>query len=96
MPFRARFRYDRVYDKNVDRIGSLGEPLPELIALYYTRTSALLEDMLNLGEGVYASLDSPIIVRIYQDLATVMRANQELAARIVDEIDRAHPPSPGT
>lgn len=67
MPFQVRYKYDLVYTGNVSKIGLLKEPLHELIPLFYTRLTAILEEMVNLGEGVYSKLELDILLRIYRD-----------------------------
>ncbi|HET6846480.1 MAG TPA: hypothetical protein VFH29_06565 [Anaerolineales bacterium] len=67
MPFRVRQKYERVYEANVARIGLLRRPLPEEIPVFYTRFASILEDLTSLGDGTYAHLELPIVVRIYRD-----------------------------
>lgn len=90
MPMRIRFQYDRVYDANVERVGMLAGSLPELIPFFYTRFSSILEDMVNLGEGAYATLDVPTLLRVYRDAQRIMMATIELGERIDEEIERAY------
>lgn len=90
MPMRIRFQYDRVYAANVARIGILPGRLPEQIPFFYTRFSSILEDMVNLGEGAYASLDLPTLLRVYRDAERIMLATMELGERIEAEIDRTY------
>lgn len=67
MPFRVRFKYDRVYESNVARIGLLKAPLSRDIPVFYTRLDSILEDLVSLGDGTYAGLDVPHLLRIYRD-----------------------------
>ncbi len=90
MPMRVRFRYDRVYESNVMRIGVLSGALPELLPLFYTRLSSMLEDVSGLSEGTYASLDLPTLLRIYRDLQSVLKESITLGERIVQEIERQY------
>jgi predicted outer membrane lipoprotein len=87
MPFRIRFRYDRVYDENVERIGLLNEPLPELIPLFYTRLTSVLEDMLSLGDETYAGLELELLLRIYRDMHRVLGETVDLGNQILETID---------
>jgi hypothetical protein len=90
MPMRVRFRYDRVYESNVTRIGVLNGALPELLPLFYTRLTSMLEDISGLSEGTYASLELPTLLRIYRDLQSVLKESIILGERIVQEIDRQY------
>ena len=67
MPFRVRFKYDRVYESNVARIGLLKAPLPQEVPVFYTRLDSILEDLVSLGDGTYAGIDLPLLLRIYRD-----------------------------
>ena len=90
LAFHMRFAYDRVYENNVERIGLLKPPLPEKIPIFYTRLTAILEDMVNLGEGKYAHLDLQILLRIYRDLHRLLGLSIDLGNEIVAEIDRLY------
>lgn len=72
MPFRVRYAYDRVYNANVGRIGLLQPPLSEQIPIFYTRLTSALDDMVSLGDGTYAQLDLPTLLRIYRDTKTAV------------------------
>lgn len=87
VPMRIRFQYDRVYDANVERIGMLAGELPALIPLFYTRFSSVLEDLVNMGEGVYEALDLPTLLRVYRDLHRILQATVALGERIEGEIE---------
>ena len=81
-PFRVRFRYDRVYEANVMRLGLLKLPLPERIPPFYNRLVSVVEDLSSLGDGTYATLELAIILRIYRDcerlLALTLREGDEI------------------
>lgn len=94
MPLRIRFQYDRVYDSNVERLGILKAPLPEKIPLFYTRLSSIMEDMLNLAEGTYATLDVPVLVRIYKDVQRLMAETIDEGNELLAMIDTLYPPQP--
>ena len=91
MPFRVRFRYDRVYDSNVSRIGSLKEPLPELIPLFYIHVNAILEDLLSMGDETYARLDMDTLLRIYRDLLHVLGETIKVGEEILEHVDELYP-----
>lgn len=73
MPFRVRFKYDRVYEANVSRIGLLALPLPKEIPLFYTRLASILEDLVSLGDGTYSQLELAILLRVYRDSRTAIQ-----------------------
>ena len=88
MPFHIRFKYDLVYSSNVSKIGLLKEPLHEQIPLFYTRLTSILEEMVNLGEGVYSQLEQEILLRIYRDtrraIQLTVTQGEEILASITD------------
>lgn len=90
MPFRVRFRYDRVYDENVERIGMLKGQLPELIPLFYTRLNAIIDDMLSMGDETYARLELEVLLRIYRDLHRILGETVELGGQIIQVIDEQY------
>jgi len=90
MPFRIRFRYDRVYDENVERIGMLKGQLPELIPLFYTRLNAIIEDMLSMGDDTYARLELDVLLRIYHDLQRILGETVEVGRTILQVIDEQY------
>lgn len=91
MPLRLQFRYDRVYENNVGRIGLLKDPLPERIPIFYTRMNSILEDFLNLAEGTYTALDLPTIQRIYMDLHRLVEHSIADGSEIIQAIDALYP-----
>lgn len=93
MPFRIRYRYDRVYDANVERIGQLAAPLPERIAAYYTRMASVLEDMVSLGDGTYDELDVPNLLRIYRGARAGIASTVSEGEALVEALGRAYGPS---
>lgn len=91
MPLRVRFKYDRVYEANSDKLGLLERPLPERIPLFYTRMNSALDDFMNLAEGAYSGLDTPTLVRVYQDLHAILGLSVQLGKEVVREIDLRYP-----
>lgn len=91
MPFKIRFRYDRIYDGNVSRVGILKPPLPEQIPLFYTRLTSILEDMVSLGDGSYSQLEMDLLLRIYRDSRTAIQKTvsqgESILQAITDEYD---------
>jgi hypothetical protein len=90
MPFRLRFKYDRVYEANVNRIGLLNFPLSEHIPLFYTRLTSIMEDMVSLGDGTYSQVDLEILLRIYHDSHTLLQLTITQGEDIIQTIAKAY------
>lgn len=90
MPIHIRFKYDRVYENNVDKIGLLKGSLPEQIPSFYTQLLSLMEDMVNLGQRVYAPLDLETLLRVYQDMVYLIDTVTVLGEEILLEVDRRY------
>jgi hypothetical protein len=86
MPMRIRYRYDRVYEENVGRLGLLKPPLSEMIPLFYTRLTSVMEDMVSLGDGTYVDLDLPVLLRIYRDSQRILELTTAEGDRILATI----------
>ena len=86
MPFRIRFKYDRVYESNVNRIGLLKPPLPETVPLFYTRLASILEDMVSLGDGTYSQMDIERVLHIYRDSSELLQLTVTLGQEILEVI----------
>jgi hypothetical protein len=87
MPLRIRFAYDRVFDNNVEQIGILGGPLPELIPRFYTGLTLVLYDMANLADGTSKGLPIPVLLRVYRDAQRVLGETLAVGERVIEEID---------
>lgn len=86
----VRQKYFNVYEKNVDKIGSLASPIPELIATLYTHANSVLEDFQLIREnGVGNSLNEQL--DFYRELLEVLRETIRLADKVMEEIDREYP-----
>ena len=90
MPFKIRFKYDRVFEGNVSRIGILKTPLPELIPQFYTRFTSITEDLVSLGDGSYSQLELSHLLRIYRDNARLISQTLEEAKQLTATIDRLY------
>jgi hypothetical protein len=90
MPIRVRFQYDRVYDSNVERIGILKPPLPELIPRFYTRITSVMEDLVSLGDGTYGNADLALLLRIYGDAQRMIEISLVQGEEILAEIGRLY------
>lgn len=90
VPFRIRFKYDRVYDANVDRIGLLKPPLAEQLPLFYTRVNSIMEDLVSLGDGSYTQIDLDQLLRIYRFAHDMLEASQAHGRQIIAAIRKAY------
>ncbi len=90
MPFKIRYRYDRVYEANIGLIGILKPPLPEVIPLFYTRLTSVLEDMMSLGDGSYSKLDVDLIIRIYTEDQKAIMLITEQGEKIIKTISEIY------
>ena len=95
MPFNIRHSYDRVYANNLENIGQLKGPLPEMIPVFYTLLSSIMEDLENMGDKIYAELDLETLLRIYRDVLRLLEYTHQLGSQIMSEIDTQYdlPPS---
>lgn len=85
----VRRSYLSVYDKNVDKIGSLVAPLPEDLATFYTCANSILEDLeaVRLGELGVSPEEQ---LRAYRELLTMLRDAAGLADKLLTEIDEKY------
>ena len=86
----ARQNYFNVYEKNVDKLGMLPNPLPELIATFYTQAKSVLEDLETLNEGAYSSANAELMIHFYEELHSLLYQSMELIDDIVQEIETAY------
>jgi hypothetical protein len=86
----VRRQYFSVYDKNVDKLGILSAPLPELIASFYTHANAVLEDLdviRNRERG-----DSVVELQAtYEELQLLIRECGRVADEVVETIRVTYP-----
>lgn len=86
MPFRIRFAYDRVYDKNVGNRGLLKGALPEKIPLFYTLLLSALEDLSSMGDDTFTELDLKTLIQIYIGAQKVLKKVANLGAEMTSEV----------
>jgi hypothetical protein len=90
MPLRLRHEYDRVYRNNVEKLGQLKHPLPELIPVFYIRLSSIFDDASSLADGTYAGLELEVLLRIYRDLHDFLVETVDQGQEIIAEINRLY------
>jgi hypothetical protein len=90
VPFRVRYQYDSVFRSNANKIGSLANPLPELLAIFYTRMASILEDFSSLGDGTYASLSAQDLSGLYKRTLKMLSGTHASGQEIIDKIDELY------
>ena len=85
----VRRQYFNVFDRNVDKIGMLNAPLPELLATFYIQANAALEDMESIREGIFSG-DSEPLAGVYESLHALLEDTLSLGEKIISEISRQY------
>ncbi len=84
----VRQNYFNVYEKNVDKLGLLPSPLPELISTFYTQAKSVLEDLESLRNGDFSTSDTDL-VNVYEELYNLLYSTMKLVDTITQEIETA-------
>ena len=66
--FRVTYNYFNVYENNVDKIGLLMAPLPELIAKFYTQCFSVLEDIKLFEKMNFEEITFEQLIEHYKEL----------------------------
>ena len=85
----VRQNYFNVYEKNVDKLGLLPNPLPELISTFYTQAKSVLEDLQSLRDGDFSSPNTDL-VDVYEELYNLLYNTMKLVDTITQEIETAY------
>jgi hypothetical protein len=81
---RITFNYFAVFDKTCDRIGLLGDIAGE-VALLYTLSKGIVEDMNSLREGVqFSSVDE--VVEFHQGLRDLLVEQLNRGRRVIERL----------
>src|SRR5262245_18418810 len=81
----------RVYEQNVSRIGLLEAPLPGYIAMYYTQTQAILEDMADIDDHPKMErLGQEHILRRYRNLLSLLDSPVTLSQHLLADSSRIY------
>lgn len=83
---RVEQKYFNVYDKNLDKIGILPEPLPEEIVDLYTVMTSILEDLATLNESSIYEGDPEIIIKHLVELQSLFEYMIESGYKICKKI----------
>ena len=86
----VRREYFNVFNKNVDKIGTLTAPLPELIATFYTCATSVLEDFEALRNQELGTTTEEILQAL-KSLHTLGSDTVRQADELVQAIARAYP-----
>lgn len=60
----VRRDYFNVFNSNVNKIGMLKNPLPELIARFYVQANSILEDLQSYREGAWSKEDVEALIGV--------------------------------
>ena len=85
----VRQNYFNVYEKNVDKLGLLPNPLPELISTFYTQAKSVLEDLESLRDGDFSSPNTDLVF-VYTELYNLLYNTMKLVDVITQEIETAY------
>lgn len=83
----VRREYFNVFNSNVNKIGYLKNPLPEMIARFYVQANSILEDLQSYREGTYSREDLQSIIASKNELVSLMEETFLLADEIVEKIE---------
>ncbi len=84
--FQVSYNYFNVYEKNVDKLGLLNQPLPELIAKFYTQCFSILEDIKQMGKLDINAMDEEQLIGHYTELLMLFKDNAKIGEAIIKDI----------
>ena len=84
--FEVTYNYFRVYENNVDKLGLLNQPLPELIVQFYTQCFATLEDIDRIKKIAIKEIPIENLVAWYSELLSLFKDNVKLGEKIIHTI----------
>jgi hypothetical protein len=82
--------YFNVYNQNVSRIGVLDDPLPRLIAVFYTQGNAILEDFHGMTTGALEGRDIDWLIVFYKQLLELLPDTLDVGDEILAEVRRRY------
>ena len=88
---QVRREYFHVFKNNINNIGSLKNPLPELISRYYIQVSAIPEDLESYRDGTWKSANVGLLIDSAKELAKLIAETSSLGKEIVTEIGIHYP-----
>lgn len=87
---QVRKDYFLVYKQNADKIGMLEEPLPEYLAIFYTLSNSILEDLQSLNDGTFANSSSEHLIKCYKDLLTLFEEVENYSEMIINVVSEKY------
>ncbi len=84
--FEITYNYFRVYENNVDKLGLLNQPLPELIAQFYTQCFAILEDINQIKKIAIQEILIKDLITWHSNLLSLFKDNVKLGEKIIHTI----------
>jgi len=92
---RVRQGYVEVYNRNIDKLGTLVAPLPELIAVFYTNVNSLVEDMQAAYDGQHDNIEQVELLRLLKEFDALLTETSKLGRHIIEVITKCYPaPNP--
>lgn len=86
--FQVTYNYFNVYEKNVDKIGLLKSPLPELISKVYTQCFSILEDIKQYEKFNIEEIEFEQLIGHYNELLSLFKDNLETGESIIKMIKK--------
>lgn len=83
---RITRKYFNVYEKNLDKIGILPNPLPEEIVDLYTVMTAILEDLDQINETGFYNQEAEIVILYLKELQSLFEYAVESGQRVCKKI----------
>jgi hypothetical protein len=83
---RVTRKYFNVYEKNLDKIGILPNPLPEKIVELYTVMTAILEDLDVINESEFYDEDPEVVISHLLELKSLFEYSVESGKKIGQKI----------
>jgi hypothetical protein len=83
----VRREYFNVFKSNVNKIGCLKNPLPELISRYYVQSNSILEDLESYRDGSLGTANVESMIASKKELVALMEDTLLLGKDIVSKID---------
>lgn len=82
--FSVRRNPFAVYDANLARFGILSDPLPRLIARFYTQASSILEDIGDMRERKFEARNRDESIHRLEELLKLFEDTQALGRQIIE------------
>ena len=86
--FHVTYDYFNVYKNNVDKLGSLQQPLPKLIATFYTQCFAILEDIKQLETLSIEEIPREQLIGHYNELTCLFKDTLAIGEKALSIINK--------